>query len=119
VASAVALRVKADGSQTYEPVSRWDGSKFVSIPIDLGPASDQVFLILYGTGLRYRSSLSAVSVRLGGINSEVLYAGAQGSFAGLDQINVRIPRGLTGRGEVDVNLTADGQTANTVRVNVR
>ncbi|HEX8998786.1 MAG TPA: hypothetical protein VGB07_02730, partial [Blastocatellia bacterium] len=92
-------------------------------PIDLGPdlgtATDQVFLVLYGTGLRFRSALSAVSVSIGGINTEVLFAGAAPGFAGLDQINVRVPRSLAGRGEVDVTLAADGHTANKVRINIR
>ncbi|MGH8865388.1 MAG: hypothetical protein ACREVZ_12205 [Burkholderiales bacterium] len=35
---------------------------------------------------------------------------------GLDQGNVRLPRILAGRGEVDVVLTADNKAANTVRV---
>ena len=47
------------------------------------------------------------------------FAGAQGGFVGLDQANVRIPRSLAGRGDVDVVLTVDGQPANVVRVNVK
>jgi hypothetical protein len=46
VASGVALRVKADGAQTYEPIARFDQAqnRFVAVPIDLGLATDQVFL---------------------------------------------------------------------------
>jgi len=40
-------------------------------------------------------------------------------FVGLGQVNIRLPRSLPGRGEVDVELTVDGKTADTVRVNVR
>jgi uncharacterized protein (TIGR03437 family) len=40
VASAVVLRIRADGSSLYEPVAQFDGAKFVSVPIDLGPATD-------------------------------------------------------------------------------
>jgi uncharacterized protein (TIGR03437 family) len=119
VAAAVALRVRADGSQSYEAVARVEGGSFVAVPIDLGPESDQVFLILYGTGVRFRSALSAVGCRLGGADSEVLFAGAVTDFAGLDQINVRIPRSLIGRGEIDVALNVEGRAANTVRINVR
>ncbi len=122
LAAAVGLRLKANGSWQFEPVVQFDAAqnKFVAVPIDLGPdlgnASDQVFLILYGTGIRHRSSLSAVSVQIGGVEAEVEYAGAQGDFIGLDQINVRLPRSLAGRGEVDVVLTVEGQPANTVKV---
>jgi uncharacterized protein (TIGR03437 family) len=121
VPAAVALRAKADGAQSFEPVARFDPvlSRIVAVPIDLGAASDQVFLILNGTGVRFRSNLSAVSAKIGGIDAPVLFAGAQGDFVGLDQINVLLPRTLIGRGEVDVTLTVDGRDANTVRINIR
>lgn len=122
-AAAVALRVKADGSLVYEPAVRLDGASFVTVAIDLGPdlgnATDQVFLVLFGTGWRFRSQLAAVTVTMGGVNAEVLYAGDPGEFTGQDQINVRIPRSLIGRGELDVALTVDGQNANTVKINVK
>jgi uncharacterized protein (TIGR03437 family) len=38
---------------------------------------------------------------------------------GLDQANVRLPRNLIGRGEVDVALVVDGKTANTVRIGIK
>ena len=121
VAAALALRVKADGSQSYEPVSRFDAAqnRFVSTPIDLGPETDQVFLILFGTGLRFNSGLPATKVSVGGVDSEVLFAGATPDFVGLDQANVRLARNLIGRGEMDVVLTADGKTANTVRIGIK
>jgi uncharacterized protein (TIGR03437 family) len=125
VAAATVLRVKADGTQSFEPVSRFDPAmgRFVSVPIDLGPdmgaASDQVFLILFGTGWRFRSAPSAATCGIGGLNSEVLFAGAQGDFVGLDQMNIRLARALIGRGEVDLVVTADGRVANTVRINIK
>jgi len=121
VAAAVALRIKADGTQTFEPISRFDPAQgqLVAIPIDLGLETDQVFLILYGTGIRFRSSLAAVSAKIGGMDGQVTFAGAQNDFVGLDQLNVRLPRGLMGRSAVDVILTVDGKAANTVRVSVK
>lgn len=121
VAAATALRVRADSSQSFEPVSSFDAaqSRFVTVPIDLGPDSDQVFLVLNGTGIRGRSALTAVTATIGGTAARVDFAGPQGSFVGLDQINVLIPRSLIGRGEVDVVLTVDGKTANTVKVNIK
>jgi uncharacterized protein (TIGR03437 family) len=120
VAAAIAVRVKADNSQVFEPVSRFDSAqnKFVPVPIDLGPASEQIFLVLYGTGIRNRSSLSTVTVDLGGVDAQVSYAGPQDVFIGLDQINVRIPRELAGRGDVFASLRSDGIAANTVLVNI-
>ena len=121
VAAAVALRMRANGSRSFEVVARFDAAtnRFVPAPIDLGAAGEQVFLILFGTGLRNRSSLAAVTAQIGGIPVEVQYAGAQGSLAGLDQVNLLMPRTLIGRGEVDVVLMLDGRIANTMRVSIR
>jgi len=121
VASAVALRARG-AVQTFEPVARFDQaqSRFVPEPIDLGPPGDLVFLILFGTGVRNRSALSAVTCKVGGADSTVSFAAAAGGFAGLDQINVGpLPDSLRGRGEVDVALIADGKPANIVRVSIR
>lgn len=121
LAAADLLRVKADGTQSYERVVRFDPAqnKIVAVPIDLGPETDQVFLILYGTGIRSRSALSAVLARLGGIDAQVVYAGPQGEFVGLDQVSVRLPRSLIGRGEVEVTLIVDGLAVNPVKVNFK
>ncbi|MGE0127290.1 MAG: putative Ig domain-containing protein [Blastocatellales bacterium] len=116
VPAAVVLRVRANGSSLYEPVARLEGARFAPAPIDLGPAGDQVFLVLYGTGLRFRQTVSA---SVGGANANVLFAGAAAGFAGLDQVNLSLPRSLIGRGEVDVTLRVDGVAANTVRISVR
>ena len=121
VAAAQALRVRADNSQVFEPVAQFDAAqnRFVARPIDLGPATDQVFLILYATGLRARSTLSAVVVTVGGVDAPVSFAGPVVGLAGLDQVNARLPRSLLGRGEVDVVLIVDGQPANTTRIYLR
>jgi uncharacterized protein (TIGR03437 family) len=121
VAAAIILRIKADGAQSYEPVARFDvaQNKFVAAPIDLGPESDQVFLILFGTGVRYHGMPAAVTVSVGGTVAEVLYAGAQGELVGLDQINLRLSRQLIGRGEVDIAVKITEKTANIVNVVVK
>ena len=121
LAAVVALRVKADGTQSYEPMTRFDTiqNKLVAIPLDPGPAGDQVFVLLFGTGLRHRSALSNVTAKIGGTDAQVLFAGAQGGFVGLDQVNLLLPRSLTGRGEADVGLSVDGKIANTVRLNIQ
>lgn len=121
VAAALVLRLKADGTQQYEAVAQFDASqnRFVAVPIDLGPATEQVFLVLYGTGLRLRSSLTAVQARLATTEAPVSFAGTQGSLTGLDQVNLRLPRSLAGSGEVTVTLTVEGRAANSVRVSIR
>ena len=107
-AAAVVYRVTSGGAASYE-----------SVPVQLGPASDQVFLVLFATGARDRSSMAAVSVKIGGEDSEVLYVGPQGTYPGLDQINVRLPRTLAGRGRVSVELTIDGRRSNLPAVTIQ
>lgn len=122
VPSGVVLRVSPAGAQTYEPLARFDADlgRFVAAPIDLGPVGEQVFLIVFGTGFRNRRFLDVVFVTLGGLDVPVTYAGAQGDFAGLDQLNLGpLPRDFSGRGNVDLLLRAEGKTANVVQVNIK
>ena len=121
VAAAVLFWRKANGEESFEPVAQFNQTtnRFEAVPIDLGAETDQVFLILFGTGFRNRSSLLATTCTIGGINAEVIFAGSQGDFAGLDQTNIRIPRSLLGRGNVDLIFKADNKTANPVTITVK
>jgi uncharacterized protein (TIGR03437 family) len=121
VPAALALRVKADGSQNYETIAQFDvvELEFVTHPIDLGPEGEQVYLVLFGTGIRHRNSLSSVIATIGGESAEVSFAGEQGDLIGVDQINVLAPRNLAGRGEVDVLLTVEARMANPVRIQIK
>ena len=121
LAAALVLRIRPDNSQVYEPTVSFDSAqnRFVAVPIDLSNTADQVFLILFGTGIRGRSAISAVSAKIGAENAEVVYAGDQFEFEGLDQVNLRLSPTLRGRGEVAVELMLDGRTANTVKVNIK
>jgi uncharacterized protein (TIGR03437 family) len=60
-----------------------------------------------------------VTALIGGVRAEVLYAGAQGTIDGLDQVNLKIPRSLIGRGEVEVTLQMDGQRTNPVIIHIQ
>jgi uncharacterized protein (TIGR03437 family) len=123
--AAVVLRIKANGAQTVESLLTFDAklNQYVTSPIDFGPelgaASDQLFVVLFGTGWRFRSALSAVTCATGGVTAEVVFAGAQGGFVGLDQMNIQLPRSLKGRGEVPLAVTVDGRVANTVKINFK
>ncbi len=121
VAAASALRVKPDGSQKFEQAVQFniEQSRFVAVPIDLTIGDDQVFLLLFGSGIRYRDTLGNVTATIGGLPVEVLYAGPQGGLPGLDQLNLRLPKSLAGRGEVDVVLTVEGKQANRVKVSFK
>ena len=76
-------------------------------------------LTLYGTGIRNASDLSDVTVKINGTPVEVMFAGAQEQYVGLDQVNVRLPATLRGAGEVDLQLTVSGKPANTVRIAIQ
>jgi uncharacterized protein (TIGR03437 family) len=119
VAAATAVQVASSSPQTQTPVPVFQCAPAgcVSTPIAVS-ANAAVYLTLYGTGIRNRSSLSNVSVIINGIVAPVLYAGPQPSFEGLDQVNVQLPVTLGGSGEVNLVLTVDGQTANVVTINV-
>lgn len=121
VPAAIALRVKADGTQTQEAVFRLNSTtgQYEPATISLGAATDQVFLLLFGTGFRNRTSLDGVSFTLGDATATFTYAGAHPTLYGLDQANVLIPRSLAGKGAVSLTMRVDGKAANTVTVNVQ
>ena len=81
------------------------GGACTMMPINLTATP---YLILYGTGIRG----GAVSVKIGNLGSQVLYAGAQGTYPGLDQVNVTLPDALKGRGQQVVTVTVNGQATN-------
>lgn len=102
--------------QRYSSSGTLEDSESLSVPINFGVSTDQVYLILFGTGIRNVSSTSQVTVTVNGVAGTVTYAGAQGSYEGLDQVNVLLPHSLAGSGTVNVVLTAAGVAANTVTV---
>ncbi|MBS1786429.1 MAG: NF038122 family metalloprotease [Acidobacteria bacterium] len=116
LAAAVLLRIKANGTQSYEAISRFDSvqNAFVPVPIDFGDDTDKLFLLLYGTGISGRSDLSAVTVLIGAETAAVSYAGPQGDYIGLDQVNVELPRSLKGKGEQTITMIVDLRVANAV-----
>jgi len=117
VPAALAVRVAADGTQTPVNVFQCNAAGACSTaPIVMG--ADRVFVSLFGTGVRKRTSLENVTCTIGGVAAPVAFAGAQG-IIGLDQINIEIPASLRGRGEVPLLLTVDGETSNPVTLNVQ
>lgn len=119
LAAAVVVRVRADGSQVFEPVARLENNRFVPVPIDLSDAREQVVLLLFGTGWRGRGALENVNATLGNLTITAAYAGAVPGLIGLDQVNLPLPRALTGSGELNVWLTVDGRAANPVRISIK
>jgi uncharacterized protein (TIGR03437 family) len=103
-----------DGA-SYQSVVNADGT---ARPLTVGTASRPNFLVLYGTGMRRRSSMSAVSVSIGGLALSADYLGAHPQLEGVEQVNVKMPQTLRNRGIVDVVITVDGRVSNIAKINI-
>ncbi len=119
--AALALHFTSGAPAEVLPVFGCTGSPVTcsATPIDLGPPSAGVYLELFGTGIRGRSSLSSVTVFINGLTLPVSFAGAQADFAGLDQVNVLLDRSLMGKGILTLQLTVDGIPANPVAIQIK
>ena len=113
-----AMRVSATGTQTIQPtyVLNPQGS-YSAAKINMGVASDKVFLTIYATGMQAAAQAN-VSVTVNGLTAPVTYAGPSG-YSGVDQVNVQLPAPLAGAGTVAVQLTASGITANPVQIAIQ
>jgi uncharacterized protein (TIGR03437 family) len=112
-----------DGAN-YQAVANPDGS---ARDVSAGSAAQTNFLILYGTGIRNTPAANpndgngvaeSVIVSIQGVPCTVAYAGAQGGFDGLDQINVAIPPTQAGFGSVVVQLKTNNKNANPVNIKI-
>jgi uncharacterized protein (TIGR03437 family) len=85
-------------------------------PVPLAAADGPVVLKFYAVGLR---DAVDVHVQIAAQEVPLLYAGKSGSFDGLDEVSVLVPRSLASRGDTEVVVTADGQTAAAVHVQIQ
>ena len=119
-AAAVAIRVSQGGNVTSSLTFQCSApGACLPDPIDLGPTGDRTYLTLYGTGLRGNTDLTRVTVSVAGERAQVLYAGPQPEYAGLDQVNILVPDSLRGAGTVELTLNVAGKDANVVQVAFR
>lgn len=120
VAAANAIETPAGSPQLQSPLPVFQcsasGCLATPIPVD---GSGAVYLILYGTGVRNRSSLAAVTANIGGTNVPVQYTGPQPTYEGLDQVNLVLPASLKGSGQVNIVLRVDGLISNVVMVDIQ
>ncbi|NDD62491.1 MAG: DUF1566 domain-containing protein [Acidobacteria bacterium] len=117
--AALVYRYRNGVYQSNQPVARYDQAtnRVVAVPVDTTIDKDELYLALFGTGLRFRSGLGTIAASIGGYDAQVVFAGPQGDFVGLDQLNLRIPAALaTASGEFEVAVTVDGKPANPVRL---
>jgi uncharacterized protein (TIGR03437 family) len=113
LAAAYAIRVTPGNVQTVEAIFAAQNGSYAAVPINLNPSNGQVYLVLYGTGLR--GAGNNVTVAINSIDVPVLYSGPQGEYPALDQINVLLPSQLAS-GTANIVVTAGGLAANTVNV---
>jgi uncharacterized protein (TIGR03437 family) len=114
VAAAIAVETPSAGPQRSYPVFQCNPilQTCWAVPIVLG-FDKPVSLALFGTGIRLGQYVTVVVANQA---VPVLYAGPQGGFPGLDQINVAIPPVLRGVGLVHVTVNVDGQRSNSVQL---
>jgi uncharacterized protein (TIGR03437 family) len=108
-AGAPAALASKDGQNFDIVLGNPDGSP---VPIDAGD-----YVALFGTGVRFAST--PMKVTLGGMEIDPLYFGPQGFYESLDQVNLRVPLPLAGKGDVDLVITLDGKVSNTVKLRIR
>jgi uncharacterized protein (TIGR03437 family) len=117
IAAATAVRITLP-TQVQSPVPVFQcldnltGCNLVSID----PGVDApVYLSFYGTGI----GNGPAAVNFGSTTVDATYAGPQGQFPGLDQVNVGLPLALHGAGVVSVTVTVNGVTSNPVKISVK
>ncbi|MGE0126762.1 MAG: M36 family metallopeptidase [Blastocatellales bacterium] len=131
VASAPAIfTADATGKGDAAALATTDGVNFLRQPFDVLINGKPNVLVLFGTGIRRAQAAApnddngvaeSVAVTIDGSPARTLYAGAQGSFSGLDQINVEMPPALanTGPRRVEVVVTVNNVAANRVTIQIK
>jgi uncharacterized protein (TIGR03437 family) len=113
-----AVRVSSSGAQTTQAAYALNAQgSYSASPINMGSATDKVYLTFYATGLT-AAGLANVAVSVNGVSVPVLYAGSAG-YSGVDQVNVQLPASLAGAGTVALQLTASNIAANTVQIAIQ
>ena len=84
------------------------------VPVHLDVSSGSSVLVLYGTGIRNRASISAVTVTINGLALSPFYAGLAPGSIGEDQVNVALPASLAGAGTIYVTVSVAGSVSNQV-----
>ncbi len=115
VPSAYFQIVTPSGTQTVQNSYQCDSNGQNCVPMPVSLTSGPVFLSLFGTGLRHVNP-SNVTATVGGVPVQVVYASSQPTYAGFDQVVLRIPPSLAGVSSADVVVSFNGIPANTVVV---
>ncbi|NOT62067.1 MAG: hypothetical protein HOP19_17780, partial [Acidobacteria bacterium] len=110
------LRRKFNSSEvTSEPLAQFDtaSQRYVLRPLRTIASDETIALVLFGTGWRNQKNVQARHNEQSFM--EVLYAGAQGQFAGLDQLNLGNLQAFF-PGTYAINITIDGKVTNRINL---
>lgn len=103
------------GEQVIRDLFQCAGQPTVCSPakVDFGTANEKVYLILYATGIPPMQIEHPV-IEIGPYSGVLSYGGPQGSFVGLDQLNIELPRSLAGTGLQPIEIIYSSGNANTL-----
>jgi len=118
--SPAIFTVFSNGSGAPVAMTTFDGANYQTVTnadgtlrtVNRGTAWQPNYLVAFGTGLRHAANLR---VRIGGVEVTPFYAGPQGTFAGLDQINFLLPQNAPG-GMVDFTLNTADRVSNVAQL---
>jgi len=118
LASGQAIQVNASQVQTPLALSKQDANG-ATVPSAITlTANTNTYLILYGTGFA-AAGTALTSATINGLAATVVYAGPAGAGSGLDQVNILIPAKAAGAGNANVQVIAEGISANPVQVTIQ
>jgi uncharacterized protein (TIGR03437 family) len=115
VPAGYALRVLGEQQERAEISSCPENSPCMPVPLPVPEPAGDLFLILYGTGFRNIAAQKPEAI-VGDVVIPVDFAGPHPDFAGLDQINLKVPRALIGAGPKTLLLRHGGKETNGVTV---
>jgi hypothetical protein len=83
VMPATVALVHPGSVQSFDNIALFDTppNKYVPNPVSMGPDTDQLYLVLYGTGIRHRTSDDNVTATVNGVRAQIQTA-AQGVYHG-------------------------------------
>ena len=120
--AAITGRINQNDVFVYDPNPPYrtdpaNPGRIIPAPIDVGTTERPAFLILFGTGIR-NALPNNIRAIIGGLDIPVEYYGPAGGYAGLDQVNLRLPASLKGRGLVDVTIVVNGVSSNFISLDL-
>lgn len=122
VPAAYLLRIRPDNSRIEEPIYERDATGRIT-PRSIRLTDDEVvYLILYGTGFYVPyPGVAETEATFQSASAQTIQKGvavAAPGFAGLDQVNLLLPRSLRGQGDVTLTIKRGGAGTNPVTIRI-